>query len=131
MLKAGVERCSGTDALYLRIDPSCPTYWVRWDSVKIEADLDVVSGIPHRGSRDSILALVACSLDGTGSLSVRRARNKPSATSGGRDQSPRSLNPGCGRIVGTEAFATRASSRANDSEEEDTSEGEEEKEEEE
>ena len=116
MLEAGVELCGAGAALYLRVDTSCPIYWVRWDTVKTNADLDIVCGIPRRGSRDSVLALVHVKSDGTGGVRVRHARNKPTESSAGREQQ-RSLlvYSGCGRIVGTREFAARLSTHGDGS----------------
>ena len=119
MLEAGVELCGAGAALYLRVDPSCPIYWGRWDTCKTNADLDIVCGIPHRGSRDSVLALVHVKSDGTGGVRVRHARNKPTESSAGREQQRLLLvYSGCGRIVGTREFAGRPSTRGDGSGEE-------------
>lgn len=126
MLEAGVELCGAGAALYLRVDPSCPIYWGRWDTCKTNADLDIVCGIPHRGSRDSVLALVHVKSDGTGGVRVRHARNKPTESSAGREQQrPLLVYSGCGRIVGTREFAGRPSTRGDGSGEEEKDEEEE------
>lgn len=140
MLEAGVELCSAGASLYLRVDPSCPIYWMRWDPVKTNADLDISCAIPHRGSRETMLNQVATNPDGEGGVRARHARNKPSETSTNKDQRPLLVNTGCGRIVGTESFATRFSTAGNvsekhnrgdeDGEEEDEEEDEEDEEEE-
>ena len=58
MLETGVELCGGDAALYVRVDSTCPMYWVRWDNRKSKADLDVVCDIPHRGVRATMLEKV-------------------------------------------------------------------------
>lgn len=139
MLETGVERCGGSAALYLRVDPSCPIYWARrWDKLKTNVDLDVVvCGIPYRGSRDSILNnLVACTLDCTGGMRLRHDRNKPGFRNL-RQRRPTTCPAiivntiGCDRIVGTEAFATHSSTRGGNDTGEENREGEGEEEEEE
>ena len=66
MLEAGVELCGGDAALYLRVDPTCPIYWVRWDERKSRADLDIICEIPYRGSRTEVLQKVDFTIDGKG-----------------------------------------------------------------
>lgn len=110
MLEAGVEFCSCDAALYLRVHPTCPIYWVRWETNKSKADLDIVCDIPHRGSRTAVLEKVNFKSDGTGGVKIRHARNKPSATSTSSTLPPLLVNTGCGRIVGSPSFPPRRSS---------------------
>ena len=114
MLKTGVELCGGDAALYVRVDPTCPIYWVRWDNRKSKADLDVVCDIPHRGVRATMLEKVQFNADSTGVVKIRHARNKPSETSTSSSLGALLVSTACGRIVGSKTFPRR-SPRGNES----------------
>ena len=104
MLETGVELCGGDAALYVRVDPTCPIYWVRWDNRKSKADLDVVCDLPHRGVRATMLEKVQFNADSTGVVKIRHARNKPSETSTSSSLGALLVSTACGRIVGSKTF---------------------------
>ena len=114
MLETGVELCGGDAALYVRVDPTCPIYWVRWDNRKSKADLDVVCDLPHRGVRATMLEKVQFNADSTGVVRIRHARNKPSETSTSSSLGALLVSTACGRIVGSKTFPRR-SPRGNES----------------
>ena len=114
MLETGVELCGGDAALYVRVDSTCPMYWVRWDNRKSKADLDVVCDIPHRGVRATMLEKVQFNADSTGVVKIRHARNKPSETSTSSSLGALLVSTACGRIVGSKTFPCR-SPRGNES----------------
>ncbi|CAN0264969.1 unnamed protein product [Ascophyllum nodosum] len=114
MLETGVELCGGDAALYVRVDSTCPIYWVRWDNRKSKADLDVVCDIPHRGVRATMLEKVQLNADSTGVVKIRHARNKPSETSTSSSLGALLVSTACGRIVGSKTFPRR-SPRGNES----------------
>ena len=108
MLETGVELCGGDAALYVRVDSTCPMYWVRWDNRKSKADLDVVCDIPHRGVRATMLEKVQFNADSTGVVKIRHARNKPSETSTSSSLGALLVSTACGRIVGSKTFPRRS-----------------------
>ena len=120
MLETGVELCGGDAALYVRVDPTCPIYWVRWDNRKSKADLDVVCGIPHRGVWATMLEKVQFNADSKGGVKIRHARNKPSETSTSSSVVGALLvSTTCCPIVGSKNFPRR-SPRGNESGDEET-----------
>ena len=108
MLETGVELCGGDAALYVRVDPTCPIYWVRWDNRKSKSDLDIVCDIPHRGVRATMLEKVQFNADSTGGVKIRHARNKPSETSTSSSLGALLVSTACGRIVGSKNFSRRS-----------------------
>lgn len=115
MLEAGAELCGGGAALYVRVDPTCPIYWVRWDDRKPKADLDIVCDIPHSGDRSTVLKRVQFNADGKGGVKIRHARNKPSETSTPSSLKSVLVSAECGRIVGSQSFPRRSSPRGHES----------------
>jgi hypothetical protein len=122
MLEPGTERCTPEAALYLRVDPTCPVFWARYNSKKKEADLDVCCDIPQRGDRAKIVAKVVFCEDGSGGVKVRHVRNKPNATSV-HTVKPLFISTSCGRVVGSEKFDSAAVVREEEEEEEEEEDG--------
>ena len=112
MLEVGAESCGSDAALYVRVDPTCPIYWIRWSDRKSEADLDIVCDIPHRGNRSTVIKRVQIDInDGKGGVKIRHARLKPTGTSTLSTQRALLVNTSCGRIVGSANFPRLSSSR--------------------
>ncbi|CAM9986620.1 unnamed protein product [Pylaiella littoralis] len=107
MLEAGVELCGAQAALYLRVDLTCPIYWVRWENRKSKANLDIVSDIPRRGTRSVVLQDVVCKADGKRGVKIRYARNRPSETTTSSSLVSLLVNTACARIVGPDSFSPR------------------------
>lgn len=55
MLDQSRETCRPEAALYLRISTTCPLYYAAWDEDEDDADVEIVSAIPQRGSRNDLL----------------------------------------------------------------------------
>lgn len=108
MLEAESELCQVDSALYVRVDPICPIYWVRWEDRKTRANLDVVCDIPHRGDRSTVLKRVRLNDEERGGVMIRHARHTPSETSTPSSLKPVLVSSECGRIVGSQSFGSRA-----------------------
>ena len=116
MLEAGMELCSGDATLYMRVDPTSPIYWVRWEHQRSKADLDIVCDIPHRGSRAAVLGKVKLSLgDDASGVKIRHTRNKPTDISSSSSLRALLVNTACGRIVGAPNFPRCSASRGEES----------------
>ena len=59
MLEQGKEVCLPDAALYMRVDKTCPLYWVTWE-VDREADAIeiIVPKLPQKASRETILKIL-------------------------------------------------------------------------
>ena len=78
MLEQGKEVCLPDAALYMRVDKTCPLYWVTWE-VDRETDAIeiIVPKLPQKASRETILKILTGSIHGTqhpvvGRVSQRR-----------------------------------------------------------
>lgn len=80
-LEPETESCRGCSALYLRLAPTCPLYWTKWDMEKDNADLDILCAMPHKGSRQLFLQSLRGGENGP-PVKARLTRNKTPAPSG-------------------------------------------------
>ncbi|CAN0044895.1 unnamed protein product, partial [Ascophyllum nodosum] len=98
-LEQGKEVCLPYAALDMRVDKTCPLYWVTWE-VDREADAIeiIVPKLPQKASRETILKILTGSIHGTqhpvvGSRVCQRRRDR------GRDAAGNALIVSPGKTV--------------------------------
>lgn len=101
LLLVGTEVCSSKAELYLLVDPTCPIYWAmgQAESSDYSNQMEITSRLPIRGTRDSMLSVLAPSHEkGNFVLTARVARN---VTVDKGTSMPVYIKPDVARVVGS------------------------------
>lgn len=104
-LAPGKELCRPRAALYMRVSNTCPFYYLPWLEDHKDVDMDIISSVPHKASRNSMLNAVKGSRDG-GQHALRASVRKRRRSSNHRNAKTRALYvyPGS-NVVGGKGFA--------------------------
>ena len=64
LLEPGQELCRPDAALYLRVDVTCPLYFLRWEETEPEFVMEIVPLLPQSGTRQTMIDILNPDPDG-------------------------------------------------------------------